>query len=428
MQTFDLTIEKIVHGGLGLGQVEGKRVLVPLVAPGERVRVIPTEEHRRYMKARLLKILEPHPKRREAPCPYFGACGGCDFQHLPHEEQLAIKKGMVVDAFRRIGKLDVEGIVEEPGSVCPEFRYRNRIRLSYAPGELVGLVRRGSNQVIGIDACLLMPEAWNKAALPWLKTLPAADKASFRIDTDGRMIASLMGHTGARNRVMKRMSALGKGEAPFPGALGVLFNAKPIKGTAEFEVNLAGHRFRVHATSFFQVNYAGAEKLVEVVGRIAGESSGGTLIDLHAGVGTLSIALAGEFERVVGVEIARSAVRDFKNNIELNEVSNVDLVEGPAEEMLPGIIAGLPPGAPVTVLADPPRTGIADKAVPLLTDLRPQRIIYVSCDPATLARDVARLGENGYTLRSLEIVDLFPQTAHVECVAALEQELSKDSP
>lgn len=419
MSTLELEIEKIVHGGLGLGQVEGKRVLVPLTAPGERVRITPTEEHAHYLRGSLVEILEPHPRRREAPCPYFGACGGCDLQHLPHDEQLAVKRMMVVDAFQRIGKLDVDGVLPQPISVSSEFGYRNRIRLSYGPGRRVGLVRRGSNSVVPIDACLLMPDVWNQVALPWVKTLPSADKVSFFLDSQGGMIAALTGHPSIQRRMMKRMSLLEKGESPFPGALGVLFNAKPIKGTALCEVELAGHRFQVSAGSFFQVNYAGAANLIAAVDRILGESPGGTLMDLYAGVGTFAVALSSNFERVVGVEIGRSAVRDFRKNLSLNEIANVELLQGPVERVLPEIASSLSTDSPVTVLADPPRTGLEGNLIPILTRLGPQRIVYVSCDPATLARDVARFTDLGYTLSSLEIIDLFPQTAHVECVAGM---------
>jgi 23S rRNA (uracil1939-C5)-methyltransferase len=216
------------------------------------------------------------------------------------------------------------------------------------------------------------------------------------------------------------MAALEKNEPAFPGALGVLFNAKPIKGSAVFQVDLAGCRFQVDAASFFQVNYEGAEKLVETVTQSLGDAAGGALVDLYAGVGTFAIALGKKFDRVVGIEIARSAVRDYKSNIEMNKAQNVDLVEGPVEKVLPQVVSALPPNSPVTVLADPPRTGLEGQVIPVLTDLHPHQIIYVSCDPATLARDVAALGEWGYTLQSLEIIDLFPQTAHVECVAVLK--------
>ncbi len=426
MATLEVVIEKIVHGGIGLGQVEGKRVLVPLVAPGERVRVNTTEEHPHYVRARLVEVLEPHPHRHEAPCPYFGRCGGCDFQFLPHPEQLAAKKSMVADAFRRIGRMDVGTVLHDPEPVCPEFRYRNRIRLSYGDGGRVGLVQRASNKVVPIDACLLMPDVWNQAALPWLKTLPTADRASFRVDTGGRMIAAVTGHPRLLSRLSKRMAVLEKGEPAFPGALGVLFNAKPIRGTSQFEVDCAGRRFQVGSGSFFQVNYEGAEALVRTADRMIGDG-GGILVDLYAGVGTFAIALAGKFERVIGVEIARSGVRDFRKNIEVNQVANVELLQGSVEKVLPDVVSGLPEGSPVTVLADPPRTGLEVNVIPTLTDLRPDRILYVSCDPATLARDVKRLAEAQYRVSAIEIIDLFPQTAHVECVVLLEREESRKS-
>ena len=327
---------------------------------------------------------------------------------------------MVLDAFQRIGRLDVHEILPDPRPVCPAFGYRNRIRLSYGEGGRVGLVQRGSNRVVPIDACLLMPDDWNRSALPWLKTLPTAEKASFRLDPRGRVIAAVTGHPRLRGRLAKRMAVLDKGEPPFPGAVGVLFNAKPIRGTSMMEMDFAERRFRVGAGSFFQVNYEGAGNLVAAVHRILGEG-GGTLVDLYAGVGTFAITLAAKFDRVVGIEIARSGIRDFKSNIEINQTPNVEILEGPVEKVLPDVASGLPEGSPVTVLADPPRTGLEGNVIPTLADLGPNRILYVSCDPATLARDVARLTEVGYALGSLEIVDLFPQTAHVECVALMER-------
>ncbi|MCB1184114.1 class I SAM-dependent RNA methyltransferase [bacterium] len=420
----DLRIEKLVTGGTGLARHEGQAVFVPLTAPGDDVRVEIVERKKGFLRASLTELVTPGAGRREAPCPHYGECGGCDLQHLDDTHQAAGKRDIVVDCFSRLGKLDVADLVEGPAPDAP-LGYRNRIRLFASPAGFYGMMRRGTHDVVPLDACLLMPEAFNRDILPWLRFLPPVEQVVVRLDGQGGWLVSIFGQP-ARMKIMKKiLAALPAGEPPAPGCVGLLYNNLPLWGRDHLVYEVAGHKYRVGAQSFFQGNLAATEDAVATVRAWLDEVATGDLFcDLFCGVGLFSLALADRFVQVIAVEVDRNACRDAANNFARAEAAGrrVALHEGPVTRILARDDLAAPEAwASATVLVDPPRAGLGRNGVKALLARRPRHLVYMSCDPATLARDTAGFAEGGYALRKLKVMDFFPQTAHIECLALLER-------
>ncbi len=436
---FETTIEKLITGGAGLGRCEGMAAFIPLAAPGDHVRARVTRRKRGFIEAELVEVLAPGPGRVATPaCPHFGACGGCDLQHLDGAAQRAAKAEIVIDCFRRQGKLDVAGLLETPPPGGPELGYRDRIRLSTDHTGRHGLLRRGSQEVVPIDACPQLPALFNETILPWLRTMPPVQHAVVRLDGAGGFLVSLFGLPNRLRLLRAILKRLPEGEAPLPGCAGILFNNLPAWGRDYLLVRLAGRTYRVGANSFFQSNPAETEAVVATARAWLEEArpAGGLLADVYCGVGLFGLALADRFGHVLMVESEASAVRDARINATHAKglEATLEVHEGQAATALTGW-AGAAEAAAGTgvenpnptreewaaacVFVDPPRTGLGEAVTAALERLAPRDILYLSCDPATLARDVAALAKGGYALRRLRMFDMFPQTAHVEVLAHL---------
>ncbi len=432
---FETTIEKIVTGGAGLGRCEGLAAFVPLTAPGDRVRARVVRRKRGFVEAELTEVLAPVADRQAAPCPHFGTCGGCDFQHLAAVAQRAAKAAIVADCFQRLGGMDVAPILEPPEPAGPELGYRNRIRLVADATGRYGLVRRGSQQVVPLDVCLQMPPVFNETILPWLRQLPPLEQIVVRLDGAGGFLISAFGLPNRLRFLKIQLRKLPEGEPPLPGCVGVLYNNLPAWGHDYLLVRVAGKTFRVGANSFFQSNYAEAAAVVATARAWLDQArpAGGLLADLYCGVGLFGIALADRFERIAAVESEPHAVRDARNNAAHDKGLVARAAAGanppPFEVQQKSVAAALAEWAAepaadwpeACVFLDPPRTGIEEGASASLERLAPREILYLSCDPATLARDVASLVKGGYELRRLRLFDMFPQTAHVETLALLHR-------
>ncbi len=390
-EPLDITIEKLVYGGHGLARVDGRVVLTPLVLPGERVSVEPTDK----LHARLLHVAEPSIERIEPPCPYFAICGGCHYQHAPYSYQLEQKREILRETIRRVGKFDPP---EEIRIISgPEWNYRNRTQLHVAGGR-IGYLKMGSHDLCPIDHCPISSPLLNECigALARL----AAER---RFPGFVRRIELFTNETDVQVNVLDTAKPLARHffdwlSGEIPGYA---------RGALSYEV--VDFQFRVGPRSFFQVNRFLVGGLMATA---LANAEGDSALDLYAGVGLFSIPLAQRFKEVTAVESGSSAAADLQHNAERAGVA-VRVMRANTDEYLKELES-----APDFVLADPPREGLGKAAVTELVRLRPKRLHIVACDPATMARDLASLLRGGYRIEAMTLIDLFPQTYHLETVVS----------
>lgn len=410
-QALELEVTQMAHGGEALGRApDGRVVFVGYALPGERVRVRLTEAHKRWARGVAEAVLHPSPDRVEPPCPHFGpaACGGCQWQHAAYEAQLRYKTEIVREQLRRLGKLD-DAAVEPCLGMDEPWHYRNHVQLHVDEAGRLGFVRADGQGVEPIQTCLIMNAAVHELFHQFEADFPALRRVALRGST----------RTGDRMVILEtEEDEPPEVEVDFPvSVVLVLGDGTPVTlvGSPYIYEEVAGRRWRISATSFFQVNTEMADRLVALVREAAAPLYGiETVIDAYAGVGTLGISLAPEAGHVILVEANPVAVEDARANAA--DCDNVSWIEGATEEVLPGWDGPHPD----LVVLDPPRAGCAPAVLEALVTLRPRKVIYVSCDPATLARDLGRLVRAGFRLGRVQPLDMFPQTYHVECVAVLE--------
>lgn len=420
----ELVIEKLVTGGRGLARHEGQAVFVPGTAPGDRVLVRPGRDRRGWREATLLEVLEPGPDRQPAPCPHYDLCGGCDLQHLTPAAQDAARREILRDCCERLGHLDVADRLE-PTLPGPDREHRNRIRLSSHPTGHYGLRRRGSHQVVPIGECLVMAPPFEETILPWVRFLPPVDQIVVRLDGRGGWLVSLYG-SSSRQKVLRRQLAESGEEAPAPGLQGVLLNNRPVWGRTYLVLHVGDHKYRVSHQSFFQGNLHAAGAAVrtarEWLAEVHPEPT--DVADLYGGVGLFTVALADRSRRVLAIDSDASAVQDALENIRRHPAARERAVIRESE-VLPALqdaeVRGALDWSQTAVVADPPRAGLTAPVVAALGELKPPTLIYLSCDPATLARDCAALGEVGLQVERIRPLPMFPQTAHVETLVLLRR-------
>jgi len=405
METFELELTSIAHGGAALGRHEGRVIFVPYALPGETVCVEITEDKGRYAFARPVKVLAPAPDRVEPPCPYFGpaGCGGCQWQHVDYTAQLRFKAEVVADQLSRIG--GVADPVVRPTLPDPSgWAYRNHAQFHPAPGEGLGFQGTFGGPVIPIDECLILHPLLSDLYAMLDLDLPDLLRLSLRAGTE----------SGDLMLVFEMADDLPPAlEIDLPVSCVLLLSDGQhanLIGNNHVTETVAAHPFRISAPSFFQVNTPQAAQLVRLVTGYLDLRGGETVLDAYCGVGLFAAHLAGHAGLVIGVEVALAAVADLLENTA--GMDNVEVVEGPVEAVLPDLDVPLD-----AAVVDPPRAGVDRFALDALVARHPGRIVYVSCDPATLARDAKRLARAGYSLVEVQPVDMFPQTYHVESVA-----------
>jgi tRNA/tmRNA/rRNA uracil-C5-methylase (TrmA/RlmC/RlmD family) len=367
-QTVRLTIDDIAFGGEGVGRLNDFVVFVPFVAPGETVEVELTEVKKRFGRARLLKLLQPSPDRVKPACRYFGECGGCQYQHIAYPAQLRIKHKQACDLLQRIGGIDPARV--DPVVPCPEpYGYRNRIMIrsqwdKYKQGLNIGFLRAENRLVVDIEEC--------KIAEP------------------------------ALNEQIRRVR-----------------QEPPPKGGIKVVLRVAAEGWEVPRDSFFQNNFHLLPKLVETVGARLRDSGSRFLIDAYCGVGFFSIELGGLVEEFAGVEVDTASIQAARRNAQTHGRGNGQFLVGRTEELLPRMLGRFEARC-TTVILDPPRAGCPAGMLQALREAGPRQVLYVSCHPATLARDLNVL-RAGHVFEVTKIVplDMFPQTQHTECVADL---------
>lgn len=433
-----LRLTGIAHGGEALGRHEGRVVFVPYAVPGETVRAEIVQDKERWARARLLDVLEPSPDRVEPPCPYFGPgrCGGCQWQHIDYARQLALKQEIVSDQLTRLGRL-AEPPVMPIRAVSEPFGYRNHVQFALSSEGRLGFRVTGSHDVLAVSHCMLM------------HPLLAEMHEALDLQLPGLSRLSLRAATGTEDQMMVMETTDDQApELDLHMSLSVVLlrHSEPrviLAGNGFLEEVVCGRSYRISADSFFQVNTSGAAALVETVGRMLEPGPSDRLLDAYCGVGLLGLALAEQVAEVIGIEESESSAADFLWNAEAMGLDNVALVQGSAAEALETWVAGLDepnqqwtsdegeaPEMPLQIfdrgadlaVVDPPRTGIAAEVVSSLACLSPRRVAYVSCDPATLARDAAGFVAAGYRLVEVQPLDMFPQTYHVESVGLWARE------
>jgi tRNA/tmRNA/rRNA uracil-C5-methylase (TrmA/RlmC/RlmD family) len=367
-QRLRIRIDDIAFGGEGVGRIEDFVVFVPFVIPGEEVEVELSEMKKRFARARLIEVVKPSPERVTAVCPYFGQCGGCQYQHMAYAAQLRVKHKQISDLFQRIGGLS--GAVIDPVVPCPAaYGYRNRIMIrsqwdKFKQGLNIGFIRHDNRLVVDIDQCPISEPAINEQIL--------------RVRAD----------------------------PPPKGGLKVVLRVQP-------------EGWEVPADSFFQNNFHLLPKLVEVVRERMATSGARYLTDVYCGVGFFSLELADLVEAFVGIELDERAIKAARHNAAHRHATNGEFRVGRAEDLLPASLSRFSAGQTAVIL-DPPRKGCAKETIGLLRQMPLAQILYVSCHPATLARDLSLLTAEGiYELRRVTPLDMFPQTQHVESVADL---------
>jgi 23S rRNA (uracil1939-C5)-methyltransferase len=386
-----------VYGGDGLARVaeDGKPsrvVLTPYVLPGERVRVEQEQEKPGLVRARTLEVLDPAPARVPPPCPYFGRCGGCHYQHASYEAQLAQKRAILEEELRRLGK------IEPPAEIAViaggPWAYRNRVQL-HLEGQNLGYREARSHRLCAITHCPI--------ASPKINETITALLGMVRDRRWPRFVYSLEIFTDERQVQLNVLDSAQPVARRFFD-----WCAERIPGFVAGDLHYEG-RFHVSRNSFFQVNRFLLDRLVEAA---ATGAQGETAVDLYSGVGLFALVLAISFGQVVAVETSSSAVRDLERNAA--GLETVRAVQATAEAYLEALEM-----APDFVLLDPPRTGLGKTVVRRLLDLHPRAVTIVSCDPSTLARDLPALLGGGYRIDQMTMIDLFPQTYHFETVVRL---------
>ena len=404
-QTFEIELTGHSFGGDAIGRLpDGKTLFVPFGIQGEKVLIEVTEEKKNYLRGRIKQILAPSEKRIAPRCHHFQECGGCHYQHLAYADQLALKQSIVVDQLRRMGKIEippVKAIIPSP----QEWNYRNTVQFHLSLNGKHGYQRAGANGVVEIRECHL-PLPQINTLWPRLELDPQAgiQRVSIRCGSDDELLVGLESSQPQPPDF----------EVDFPLSVVYLGPDDPLLFSGEDYtlMQVRGRTFRVSAASFFQVNLPQAEAMVEHVLAALNLTKNDLVVDAYCGAGLFSAFLAPKVKEVVGIELAESSCNDFAAN--LDEFDNVSLYVGAVEEVLPGLKL-----KPQAVVLDPPRAGLEGAALTALIEAAPGQIAYISCDPATLARDLRKLIDAGYTLESVTPFDLFPQTYHIETISLL---------
>lgn len=427
--------------GEGIAKPDGFTVFVPSAVKGDLARILIVKEKKNYGYGKLLEVIEPSPLRTAPRCDVFQKCGGCSMQSVDYSHQLEFKKGRVLEVLRRIGGFENAEISSVTGSE-PCYRYRNKAQFPVTKtenGVEFGFYAPHSHRVVSLSDCALQDErtlSVAKSVCRWAtdENIPVYDEATGR-----GILRRICIRTGKDEAVLvlvakKVPSATDvlteKITSEFPFIKGIVININPdrtntvygekdkvIYGSPYIFDSIGDIKYKVHYKSFYQVNPNTTRLLYEKAVELCGAVNTKTVFDLYCGTGSISLFLAKKAKEVIGIEIVPDAVENAKENAKLNGIDNAHFYCGAAEEIAPGLIDD-GHSADVVVL-DPPRKGCEEKLLASIGNMQPERIVYVSCDAATMARDAKFLSEYGYSLTSVHVFDQFPQTSHVECVVLL---------
>lgn len=441
---YRLLIESYASQGQGVAHLAGQAVFVQGALKGEVCDVQLLKVGQSALWGKVIKVVTPSPERLGAGCPHYPACGGCSTRHMSYGEELDFKRQRVEDALHRIGGTNI------PVSVIygaeNTLRYRNKVQFPVSQdqrGLKIGFYRARSHDVLDIPDCLLQPGAASRlrgALKSWMEQygIAAYDETAHkgvvrhlfvRTNAAGQSLCAVVANGRSVPREPELVSALRAAE---PGLAGIVLAVnkkrtnvilgeefRTLWGRPYLEETLCGLGFRLSVPSFFQVNHEQAEVLYRLAAEFAALTGTETVLDLYCGVGTITMVMAKQAKEAIGAEIVPQAVEDAKENAARNGVSNVrflcaDAGKAAAELARQGI-------RPDVICVDPPRKGLSPEVIDTIAGMAPARLVYISCDPGTLARDIRRFGERGFAAKKAAAVDLFPRTHHVECVTLMSK-------
>ncbi|MBB5172533.1 23S rRNA (uracil(1939)-C(5))-methyltransferase RlmD [Texcoconibacillus texcoconensis] len=443
-ETYNVTFEDLTHDGAAVAKIEGYTLFVPKALPGESGKVKVVKANKGYGFGRLLELTEESSQRVDPPCPIFDRCGGCQVQHLSYEGQLEHKQKHVADNLKRIGKLEDIAVHPTLGMEDP-WRYRNKaqVPVGEANGELIaGFYAKRSHEIIDMPNCIIQHES-NDLVVQEVKDIAKKygirsydekkHKGTLRhiVSRHGRTTDELMVVLVTRGKELpNKKNIVQEIRERLPNVKSIIQNINPKRTNVIFgdqTTTLWGEdviydyigdiKFAISPRSFYQVNPTQTKVLYEKALEYARLTGKETVIDAYCGIGTISLFLAQKAKQVLGVEIVPEAIDDAKNNAKLNGIENVDFAVGEAENVIPWWQSqGVQPDV---MVVDPPRKGCDESLLQTMIQLKPERIVYVSCNPSTLARDLRILEDGGFRTKQVQPVDMFPQTNHVEAVAEL---------
>ena len=440
-QEHTVTIEGYGEGGMGVARIDGRVVFVHGALRGEKCRVLILKTLKSVAFAKVLEVLEPSSERITPDCPYFPRCGGCTYRHIRYEEELRLKKQRVQDNLSRIGGSDVT--VEEILGARDTLRYRNKAQYPVSKDGAVGFYRARTHEVIECEHCLLVKPEADAAAEALREYMQSCRVAGYDEKTGRGLVRHLYIRSNAAGEslvcVLVNGDKLPKEDRlvtllrdACPKCTGIVLGTNTKKGNVilgdryrtlwgsdRLEDTLCGKTFRLSVPSFYQVNRVQAERLYAKAIEFAGLTGQETVLDLYCGAGTITLALSDHAKKVLGAEIVPEAIDDARENAARNGVKNAEFFCGDASDVAKKLAReNLRPDV---ITVDPPRKGLAADVVESIAEMQPQRVVYVSCDSATMARDVKRLADLGYTAQRACAVDMFPRADHVETVVLLSK-------
>lgn len=440
-QQLTVTVENMAQDGMGVARVDGRVLFVHGAVPGETCRVQLLKVNKTVAFAKIAEILTPSPHRVASDCPHFPRCGGCALRHMDYAAECEVKRQRVQDALARIGGSDVQ--VEELLSAPRIERYRNKAIFPVAADGSVGFYRARSHDVVAVEDCLLLPPEANAAAGALRDYLKRSGAAGYDERTGRGLVRHLFVRSSARGQCLVCVFVNGDRlpredllvsllREACPKCVGIVLGVntrrdnvilgeryRTLWGAERLEDTLCGMTFSLSVPSFYQVNHAQTERLYAKAVEFAQLTGEETVLDLYCGAGTITLAMSKKAKRVLGAEIVPEAIDDARENARRSGVANAEFFCGDASDVAARLAReGLRPDV---VTVDPPRKGLAPDVVETIARMQPQRVVYVSCDPATLGRDVARFASQGYFATRACAVDLFPRTDHVETICLLSK-------
>jgi 23S rRNA (uracil1939-C5)-methyltransferase len=449
-ETVTLMIEDLTHEGNGVGKINGYPLFIPYALPGEEAVVKAVKVNKKFGYGKLIEVKTPSEDRVKPPCNVFYKCGGCQLQHMSYEMQLQMKENQVKNVMRKIAHLDEVPVHKAIGMEDP-WRYRNKVQIPVGEkdGELItGFYRMRSHDIIGdMETCIIQDELNDRAVHAVRRIANQLGIEAYDEKNDRGVLRHIMVRTGeqtndtmivliTRTKKLPNQNALVRElTKTFPNVKSIIHNVNNkrtnvilgkqstgIWGDEYIYDTIVDIRFAISEKSFYQVNPEQTTKLYEKALEYAKIEEDDVVIDAYCGIGTISLFLAQKAKKVYGIEVVEEAINDARKNAELNGMTNVEFVVGKAEEVMPKWKQeGMRPDV---IVVDPPRKGCDPEFLQAMIEMEPRRIVYVSCNPSTLARDLRILEDGGYRAKEIQPVDMFPQTNHIEAVCRLEREVS----